>query len=73
VTAYEEPAVVELTELLDDQQEHVPARPVPQVALVIGLTLVGLVALSVLAYLLVPAVAEFVRWIVFAVRLANGA
>jgi hypothetical protein len=72
MTAYEEPPVVELEELLGDQEDQPRARPAGQVVLVIALSVIGLVALSVLAVLLIPPVSDFVRWIAVAVRTANG-
>ena len=73
MTAYEEPPVVELEELLDDQTEHASGRTASQVVLIAVLTAIGLVAISTLAVLLIPAVTEFVSWITVLIRSANGA
>jgi hypothetical protein len=72
VTAYEEPPVVELEELLDEQTEHAGGRTAGQIALIVALTAVGLVAVSTLAVLLIPAGSEFVKWIAVAIRFGNG-
>jgi hypothetical protein len=72
VIAYEEPPVVELEELLDDQEEAEAARTGRQIALVVLLSIVGLAGVSVLAAMLVPVAAEAVRWIVFTIRFAQG-
>ena len=69
---HEEPHVVELEELLDEQESHDAARAGRQVTLIVVLTIVGLVCVAVLASILVPVVAEVVRWIVFTIRYAGG-
>ncbi len=73
MTTSEEPPVVELEELLDDQTDHPDGRAAGKIALIVALTAVGLVAISILAVLLIPAVSEFVRWITLLIRFANGA
>ena len=72
MTAYEEPPVVELEELLDEQESPGAARAGRQITLIVALIVVGLVCVSVLAAMLVPVVAEVVRWIVFTIRLTQG-
>lgn len=73
MTAYEEPPVVELEELLDEQEDRTSARPVGQIVLIVVLSAIGLVAVSVLAAMLVPVVSDFVRWVTLLIRTANGA
>jgi len=73
VTEHPEPPVVELDELLDEQVETAPASTGRQVALIAGLAVVALAGIAVLATILVPAVAEAVRWVVSVIRLVNGA
>lgn len=73
MTAYEEPPVVELEELLDDQEDRTSARPIGQIVLIVALSAIGLVAVSVLAAMLVPVVSDFVRWVTLLIRTANGA
>lgn len=72
MTIHEELPVVELEELLDEEEAPHTAPPGRQIALVVGLTVVGLAGVSVLAALLVPVVGEVVRWIVFTIRFAQG-
>lgn len=72
MTAYEEPPVVELEELLDEQTEHAGGRTAGQIALIVALTAVGLVAISITAVVLLPPIAEFASWISALVRAANG-
>ncbi|MBX3195446.1 MAG: hypothetical protein KF727_10190 [Microbacteriaceae bacterium] len=73
MTEHAEPPVVELAELLDDEVEPARAGLGRQLGLVVGLSAVGLAGIAVLAVILVPAVAEAVRWIVYVARLVNGA
>ena len=68
----EEPPVVELEELLDEQKEADVTRIGGQFALIVVLTVVGLATVAVLAAMLVPMVAEVVRWIVFTNHLVQG-
>ncbi|HEX7835108.1 MAG TPA: hypothetical protein VF479_06530 [Pseudolysinimonas sp.] len=68
----EEPPVVELEELLDDQKEADASRTARQIALIMGLSVVGLAGVAVLATMLVPLVADVTRWVVSIIRYAQG-
>jgi hypothetical protein len=72
VTAYEEPPVVELEELLDEQEDQPSARPIGQIVLILALAAVGLVAVTILATMYIPAAADFVQWITLLIRRINA-
>jgi hypothetical protein len=72
VIAYEVPPVVELEEMLDDQVDAEAGRAARQIALVVVLSIVGLAGVAVLATMLIPVVAEVLRWIVVTIRMAQG-
>ena len=68
----EQPPVVELEELLEDQESPSAARTERQIALIVVLAVLGVVLMSVLASWLLPALAEVVRYGVFLARLVQG-
>jgi hypothetical protein len=72
MTMYEEPPIVDIDEILDEEESPEGARAGRQIVLVIGLTVIGLAGVSVLAALLLPVVGEVVRWIVVTIRFAQG-
>lgn len=69
---YEEPPIVDIDEILEDEESPETGRAGRQFVLVGLLTAVGLAVVSVLATMLVPAVMEVVRWVVFLIRYAQG-
>lgn len=71
MTLHEEPAVVNLDDILDEE-EHTTGRTGGQIALIAGLSVLGLAALSGLAVLILPVAAEVVHWMVTSIRGFEG-
>ena len=63
MTAYEEPPIVDLDELLDEQQEHDARATRTQWVLVVVGGAVGLAGILTLLVVTTPVVLDVVRWI----------
>ena len=63
MTAYEEPPIVDLDELLDEQEEHDARATRNQWVLVVVGSVVGLAGILTLLVVTTPVVLDVVRWI----------
>lgn len=63
MTAYEEPPIVDLDELLDEQEEHDARATRTQWVLVVVGSTVGLAGILTLLVVTTPVVLDVVRWI----------
>jgi hypothetical protein len=63
MTAYEEPPIVDLDELLDEQEEHDARATRTQWVLVVVGSAVGLAGILTLLVVTTPVVLDVVRWI----------